>query len=185
MKSKTPAILGEVNTYRMCESKQAYYLVKTLNSKKPQVAVLPKCLASTFGISLPFDQKDFSFEAITIAKDGDFPLVCAKPELIALKEEFTFSDDGRSFVAIVENVSTKYGVTLRFSGGITKLVSLKDVSQADKVVENYPLGKVVRVAINTKTSRLSLKRSVIDSVDSAAVKRDQNCLLQSFDKLST
>lgn len=89
--------------------------------------MLPKCLATSYGIALPFDQKDFSFEAITICKALDFPIVCAKPELISLKEEFTFSDSGRTFVAIVENVSGKYGVTLRFSNGLTKLIPLKDV----------------------------------------------------------
>lgn len=168
----------------MCESRSNYYIVKTLNQKKPSVAILPKCLATSFGIALPFDQKDFSFDAITISKDGEFPLVCAKPELISLKEEFTFSDTGRSFVGIVEKVSSKLGVTLRFSGGLTKVIAMKDVPQADKVAQNFSLGKVVRAAVNSKTGRLSLKRSVVESTDSAAVKRDQLSMIQAFDKLS-
>lgn len=184
LKNSGSTILNEVTTYRVCESRSNYYVVKTLNQKKPSVAVMPKCLASSFGIALPFDQKDFSFEAITICKAQDFPIVSAKPELISLKEEFTFADSGRSFVAIVENVSGKYGVTLRFSNGLTKLIALKDVPQAEKVGDNYPLGKVVRVAINAKTGRLSLKKVVIDTTDSTAAKRDQTCLLQAFDKLS-
>lgn len=145
---------------------------------------MPKNLASSFGIALPFDQKDFSFEAVTIGKEGDFLIVSAKPELITLKEEFIFSDTGKSFVGLVESVSAKYGVKLRFSNGVTKLVSLKDVSQADKAGENYPLGKLVRVGLNTKTSRLSLKRTVVESSDASVINRDQAALLQAFDKLA-
>ena len=162
LKNKTAAGLNEVVTYRVCESRSTFHVLKSLNQKKPSVAIMPKALASSFGIALPFDQKDFSFEALTIGKEGDFPIVSAKPELITLKEEFTFSESGRSFVGLVESVSAKYGVKLRFSNGMTKLVSLRDVTQADKAADNYPIGKLVRASINTKTSRLSLKRTVVE-----------------------
>lgn len=120
--------MNEVATYRVCESRSNFHIVKSLSQKKPTVAIMPKALSSSFGIALPFDQKDFSFEAVTIGKEGDFLIVSAKPELIALKEEFVFSETGKSFIGLVESVSAKYGVKLRFSNGVTKLVSLRDVS---------------------------------------------------------
>jgi len=133
---------SEVATYRVCESRANYHVLKTVNSKKATIALLPKCLATSFGIALPFDLKEFSFEALTIAmkqendSDSAIPIVCAKPELIALKEEFTFSADtvGTSFIGLVESVSAKTGVTLRFSNGVTKLVAMRDIVLAEKVV---------------------------------------------------
>ena len=174
----------QLATYRVCESHATYHVVKSLNSKKPTVGILPKCLASSFGVALPFDQKDFSFEAMTVSAGGELPVVSVKPELIALKEEFTFSDSGRSFLAIVESVSSKHGVTLRFNNGVTKLVSMRDIVNADKVADNYPVGKLVRAAINSKTSRLSLKKTVVDSADPQSGRRDQAALLKSFEKLT-
>ena len=93
-------------------------------------------------------------------------LVCAKPELIALKEEFTYQESARSMVALVESVSAKTGVTLRFSNnGLTKIVALRDIAQPEKVSENYHVGQVVRATHNTKTGRLSLKKNCVDLMD--------------------
>lgn len=142
MRAKPNALL-EVAQYKVCESRSTYHILKTLDAKKPKIAILPKCLATSFGIARPFDQKDHVFEALTIAHwspkgsedEGDgsvqIAVVCAKPELISLKEEFRYvggEGSGRtSFVALVESVSAANGVTLRFSGGITKLIALRDV----------------------------------------------------------
>ena len=150
------------------------------------MAILPKILATSFGIARPFDSKDYSFEAVVIATkslSGDdlenqdagdqesISVVCAKPELISLKDEFKFAEANSSLVAIVESVSAKHGVTLRFSSGLTKLVAMRDISNADKIVQNYSVGQVVRAAL-TKTGKMSLKRTVVDAVDRLAGKKD-------------
>ena len=66
---------------------------------------MPKCLSATnsFNIALPYEDRDFSFEAMTIGvyksdseKRGEvraMAIVCAKPELIALKEEFVYQEN--------------------------------------------------------------------------------------------
>ena len=161
---------SDVSTYRVCESRSTYYIVKSVSSKKPRIAVLPKCLSTSFGIALPYDSKEFSFEAMTIGvkteESATLAIVCARPELIALKEEFNYSDSSSgSCVAIVEAVSAKTGITVRFNNAVTKLVALRDVSQAEKVSENYAVGQIVRLAKNKLTGRLSLKRSVIEKED--------------------
>ena len=42
-----------------------------------------------------------------------------------------FTEARHSYVAIVESVSGKSGVTLRFSNGLTKLVALRDIASPD------------------------------------------------------
>ena len=110
-KSSAPPSVLDVIKYKVCESRANFYIVKSLSSKKPTVAVLPRCLSSSFGIALPFEDKDFSFEAMTIGvysgegDTGSLAIVSAKPELIALKEEFVYSESARSMVALVESVN--------------------------------------------------------------------------------
>ena len=144
--SSVPTVM-EIAKYKVCETQANYYIVKGTNSKKPCVALMPKCLSSSFGIALPFDNKDFSFEAMTIGiltsedDNTSIAVICAKPELIALKEEFVYSENGRSMVGIVENVSAKTGITLRFSNnGVTKLVALRDMATPEKITTNYQVG---------------------------------------------
>ena len=153
-------------------------------------------MATSFGIARPFEEKEFSFEAVVIAtkslsdgsQDDDeeagesIAVVCAKPELISLKDEFKYTESNSSLVALVENVSSKHGVTLRYSSGLTKLVALRDISNADKVASNYSVGQIVRAAL-TKVGKMSLKRTVIDAVDRLAGRKDQNALISAFDSL--
>ena len=113
---------------------------------------MPKCLSATnsFNIALPYQDKDFSFEAMTIGvhtsdseKKGDgraMAIVCAKPELIALKEEFAFQENSASLVAIVESIDAKTGVTLRFSNFLMKKVALRDIASPEKICQNYYVG---------------------------------------------
>ena len=190
LKCKHTTQVLDVVTYRVCESFQNFYIVKSLNSKKPAVAILPKCLLTSFGVARPFEMKDFSFEAVTIAHksldDADYSLavVCAKPELLCLKEEFKFTESERSFVALVESVSSKQGVSLRFASGVTKQVALRDISSPEKVTDFYTVGQVVRTALN-KGGKLSLKRTVVDHVDPKAGTRDNAALLLAFDRIQS
>ena len=113
-------------------------------------------------------------------------ILCAKPELIELKEEFTYQADSGSpcFVALVEGVSSRHGITLRFSNGVTKLVAMRDISQTEHITRDYSIGQLVRVANNKTSGRLTLKKSVVEQVDSKAAKRDQAALLNAFDYIS-
>ena len=101
------------------------------------------------------------------------PVVALKPELIELNEDLTFegSESLKSCIGIVDKVSDKFGVTLRFSKGVTKLVSVKDLETSENIQTNYPVGRVVRVAHNS-AQRLSLKRVVVATVDPSSCKRD-------------
>jgi len=88
-------------------------------------------------------------------------------------------------VAIIENVSAKTGITLRFSNnGVTKIVALRDIAQPEKLTSNYQVGQVVRAAHNSKTGRVSLKRTVVDSTDSQSIRRDQVALLGALDQIT-
>lgn len=189
--AKVPQLLDVVK-YKVCESKANFYVVKSLNSKKPSIAVLPKCLATSFAIAQPYENKDFSFEAMTFSvfnseqdNGGSIAIVCAKPELIALKEEFTYQESARSMVALVESISAKTGITLRFcNNGLTKLVALRDITSPEKLAENYHVGQVVRTAHNSKTGRLSLKKSCVDLMDPESGRKDQSALLGAIDSIT-
>ena len=47
--------VGKVYNFRVCESKENYYVAKTIDEKKQKVAILPKCVVSSFDIALPLD----------------------------------------------------------------------------------------------------------------------------------
>lgn len=61
------------------------------------------------------------------------PIVCAKPELIELKNEFTYSEDGASFVAFIDGVNQQSGVHLSFANGVSKTIALRDISTPEKL----------------------------------------------------
>ena len=113
------------------------------------------------------------------------PLIAFKPELVDLKTELEFKEQGSgaSSVGIVDKVNGKFGVTVRYSKGESKLVSMKDLERTEKISEIYPIGKIVRTAFNT-AGRLSLKRVVVNAVDGTSEKRDSLALVRSFGKLS-
>ena len=87
--SNAESNVGKVLSFRVCESKPNYYIAKTIDEKKPKVAILPKCLVSSFDIVMPLDQANFSFEAIVLEINEGLPVIAFKPELIELKDEMT------------------------------------------------------------------------------------------------
>lgn len=54
--------------------------------KKQKVAVLPKPLSTAFGLSLPFDDQDFTFEAYVFLEHNSIPIVSLNPVLSSLKD---------------------------------------------------------------------------------------------------
>lgn len=53
--------VGKVMTFKVCEQRQNYYVIKSVLEKKQKFAVLPKPLSSAFGVSLPLDDQTFTF----------------------------------------------------------------------------------------------------------------------------
>ena len=45
----------KIDKYRVAESRQSYYIVKSTNKKSPSIGLLPKVLATSFGLVRPFD----------------------------------------------------------------------------------------------------------------------------------
>ena len=96
---------------------------------------MPRCLVSSFGVVLPLEESDFSFKAIVLQMHEGLPVVALKPELIELKEDLIFEgpDSLKSCIGIVDKVNDKLGVTVRFSKGVTKLVSVKDLETSEDI----------------------------------------------------
>ena len=63
------------------------------------------------------------------------PILALKPELIELKEDMTFEgpDSLKSCIGIVDKVNDKLGVTVRFSKGVSKLISVKDLETSEDI----------------------------------------------------
>ena len=53
------------------ETKSNYYILKTVLEKKAKMAILPKPLSSAFGVALPLDDAEFSFEGFVFEMLGD------------------------------------------------------------------------------------------------------------------
>ena len=87
-------------------------------------------------------------------------------------------------MALVEGVSSRHGITVRFSNGVIKLISMRDISQTEQITQRYSVGMLVRVSNNKTSGRLTLKRSLVEQLDPKATKRDQEALLHAFDKIT-
>ena len=96
---------------------------------------MPKCLVSSFGVVLPLEESDFNFKAIVLQMHEGLPILALKPELIELKEDMTFEgpDSLKSCIGIVDKVNDKLGVTVRFSKGVSKLISVKDLETSEDI----------------------------------------------------
>lgn len=81
--SKKEEHVGQVFQFRCVENKGSYFVAKTvLAEKKNKIAILPKCLVSSFGITLPLSQPQFTFEGLVLEHVSGIPVIALKPELI-------------------------------------------------------------------------------------------------------
>ena len=126
-------LVGTLLSFRVTEElHDNFYILKTIEPKQQKIAVLPKCLASSFGLALPMDKIEFKFEGLVVEFVHNIPIVAFKPELAGLKHEIptglTEFTGGKSiFAGFVDSVNEKLGVRVRFLNGVTKLVSVKDL----------------------------------------------------------
>jgi hypothetical protein len=54
--------------------------------KKAKFAILPRPLANSFGLALPIDQEDFTFEGIVFQEINKVPIVSFNPLLKKLND---------------------------------------------------------------------------------------------------
>jgi len=76
--------VGKVMTFKVSEQRQNFYVVKTVLEKKQKFAVLPKPLSTAFGISLPLDDQNYTFEAYVFCEHNKIPAVVLNPVFFSL-----------------------------------------------------------------------------------------------------
>ena len=54
--------VGKVFSFKVVENRSDYLVLKTVLEKKAKFAVMPKPLSTNFGISLPIDGPEFTFD---------------------------------------------------------------------------------------------------------------------------
>ena len=155
-------------TFRCIGAKAGYIIVKT-SDKKSKIGILPKCLLSSFGITLPINDPTATFEGIVIQHVEDIPVVAVKYELTRAPVQTTKEDLDKSttHVGFVGKVCEKLGVTVNFFNGLSIQVPIKDVQESQNISTHYKLGQIVSVTRNTK-GRFSLKTKVWHKSDSMA-----------------
>ena len=105
--------------FKIAETRATYYVLKSVLEKKAKLGVLPKPLSNYFGISLPIDSPDFTFDGYVFDSISGVPVVSLNStldknkELIPTKTE-DLSNGTKLFLGLVDCVDEKLGVTLRF-----------------------------------------------------------------------
>ena len=88
--------------------------------KKEKVAILPRPLASSFGLAMPFDDAEFTFNGYVFAFHQDQLPVCSfnstledfKSQSAPSKRDL--KSENRVFLGLVDSVDAKAGVSIRF-----------------------------------------------------------------------
>lgn len=78
--------VGKVMTFKVCDQRQNFYVIKSVLEKKQKFAVLPKPLSSAFGVSLPLDDQTFTFEAYVFTEQNNILVAALNPLICSLKE---------------------------------------------------------------------------------------------------
>ena len=97
--SKSHDLIGEVKTFRIVDddSNGPYFVVKSVDSTKKSkniVAILPKCLVSSYTEAQAAEFLGETFEGLVLEIYNDsVPIISAQPELIALKNEIPTKQD--------------------------------------------------------------------------------------------
>lgn len=139
--SNKEELVGQIMQWRCVETKANYLIVKT-SDKRPKIAILPKCLISSFGITLPIADSTFSFDGLVIEQLQGLPVIAVKPELerdmkIRTKESL---ETANSSVGYICKTSDTLGVTVRFFNGVTVQVAVKDLQLTQSISDYYKLG---------------------------------------------
>lgn len=165
-----------MKTFRLVDedANTPYFVVKSVDSAKKSkniVAILPKCLLSSFSETSSPQALGETFEGLVLEIYRDLiPIISTQPELIALKDEIPTKQSleekmasGSTFIGYVNGIVGQSGhVSVRFLDGAAKSIKVKDLNTTANYQSIYQLGKVVRVAVN-KLDRLCTKEKVIQA----------------------
>jgi len=158
--------VGKTFTWKIVESKANYYVLRSVLDKKAKFAILPKPLASCFGLSLQLDQEDFTFEGFVYQELNKVPIVSFNPILGKLNELIPRQQSdlqaGKPHLGLVESISSTLGLTLQFPN-FTSKIAIKDMQHTDNLSIHYEVGMPLIAAFN-KTGRLSCKDVVLYNV---------------------
>lgn len=130
--------MGKNFTFKIVEAKQNYYIVQSVLEKKEKIAILPKPLATAFGVSLPLDDPEFTFEGHIFDHHQEKLPICSfnsvldtfKQQTAPSKRELKSENSqmGRVFLGLVDSVDSKLGVSIRFPPkSFTKQIAVKDL----------------------------------------------------------
>lgn len=158
--------VGKSFTWKIVETKSNFYILKSLLEKKTKFAILPKPLSSAFGLSLPFDKEDFTFEGYVFQEFNKIPVVTFNPMVAKLQTLIPskVSDllPGKVFLGLVESISSTLGLQVRFPT-FTTHIAIKDMQHTAELQYHYQIGAPL-VAAHNKAGRLSCKDVVLQNV---------------------
>lgn len=158
-KQSTENVHGKSFTWKVLAVYPKFFLLKSVLDKKAKLAVLPKPMTTAFGLSLPFDQEDFTLEATVVSDCQKVPVVSVHPLAQSLRSlmpatQADLATPCKPMLGFVSQVSAD-GVQLIFSSSLTAKVSQKDLQHT-----RYQLGQPVVCAVN-KSGRISLKDLIV------------------------
>jgi len=76
-----------VFSFKVVESRSDYLVLKTVLEKKAKFAVMPKPLLTNFGISLPIDSPDFTFNGYVFELFNGIPIVSTNSTLSKFSDQ--------------------------------------------------------------------------------------------------
>lgn len=64
--SSDPNLVGTLLMFRVTDEQHEHFFMLKSTEKSPKIAVLPKCSISSFGVNLPLDNPEFTFEGLIV-----------------------------------------------------------------------------------------------------------------------
>lgn len=121
--------VGKVMTFKVCDQRQNFYVIKSVLEKKQKFAILPKPLSAALGVSLPLDDQTFAFEAYVFTEQNGVLVAALNPLICKLKEHIPRQQadvqPAKCFIGLVESTSEKLGVQVKFTDFIMTM-AIKD-----------------------------------------------------------
>jgi len=181
--------VGKSFTWKVCETKSNYYILKSVLEKKTKLAFLPKPLASAFGLSLQLDEEDFTFDGYVFQEyNREVPIVTFSqllPKLVTLiPTHLADIQPGKLMMGFIETISSTHGLTLKFtSSKLNQHIAIKDMQHSADLTDHYCIGAPLICAMN-KAGRFSCKDVVVHNVaTSEQMSLQRQTMLNAFYKV--
>lgn len=112
--------VGKVFSFKVVENRSDYLVLKTVLEKKAKFAVMPKPLSTNFGISLPIDGPEFTFDGYVFELFNGIPIVSLNSTLAKFSNQIPSKTDDlqngtRLYLGLIDSADEKLGVTVRFN----------------------------------------------------------------------